>query len=67
MTESPWFPFFYQFIIGGAVFILGIALALRKGAISMSVRKDRRTIFQLIVGYLALAAFYAVMIFSAGV
>ncbi len=67
MTESPWFPFFYQYIIGGLVFISSIILAIRKKAMIITLKKDKKLLRQLVFGFILYLAFHGIMIILAGV
>ena len=67
MINSPWLPFFYQYGISSLVFTIGLVMAVRKGTLILSYRHDRWTLAQLILGFLAMMTFHAVMIIAAGV
>lgn len=66
MIESPWFPFFYQYLVGGAVFFSAILIAIHKEALQLSFKRDRNILFQLIAGFIFYAAFHGLMILLSG-
>lgn len=67
MTESPWFPYLYQYCIGGTVFFSAIFIALRKRALQLSFKRDRNLLLQLVAGFILYAALHALLIILAGV
>ncbi len=67
MTQSPWFPFFYQYIIGGIVFFAALTIAIKKKSLVLSFKSDRAILFQLLAGFLFYLALHGAMIIFAGV
>lgn len=51
MIDSPFFPFLYQYLIGGFFFFLGIFITYRKGVWNPSNANDRRTVRNLVLGF----------------
>lgn len=56
---GPWICWLYQYAVGGALFFGALGLAVRSGAASLSLPRDRRLIAVLLVGYFALALIHA--------
>jgi hypothetical protein len=48
--HSPWAAWLYQYGIGGVLFCLSLFLALRTGAVSWHVERDRNAILALVLG-----------------
>ncbi|MCX7677889.1 MAG: hypothetical protein N2316_01590 [Spirochaetes bacterium] len=65
--NSPWISFLYQYCISGIVFIVGIVLAIRKGAINLRYPHDRWTVVQLVLGFFAMIFFHCALLIAAGV
>lgn len=49
--------FLYQFLVGGAIFLIGIVLPWRAGDYSWERREDRRTISLILLGCLLYLVF----------
>jgi hypothetical protein len=64
--NSPWLPFAYQYVISGIIFGMGLLLAVRRGTLILSYPHERWTLVQLVLGFLGLMAFQALMILAAG-
>ena len=50
-------PYVYQYLVGGAVFGLGIVLAWRSGEVGLDTQRNRRRLGVLLAGF----AFFAVV------
>ncbi|MCP4135328.1 MAG: hypothetical protein GY754_30445 [bacterium] len=66
MIESPWFPLAYQYLIGGVVFSLSIILAIKKRALKLELKKDKRIFFQLIVGFFIYLTMHIIITIASG-
>ncbi len=66
MTESPWFPFVYQYAIGGVIFFAAIIIAIRKKALRLSYKRDKNILIQLIAGFIFYAAIHGLLIILSG-
>jgi hypothetical protein len=40
-STSIWLPLIYQYAVGGAVFVAGLVISFRAGAIDLRLRSDR--------------------------
>ncbi len=59
-----WLTYLYQFGIGGLFFAAGLILILKTGACDLKIKGDRTWFGALIIGFLALAAVYAIWIYA---
>ena len=66
MIHSPWFPFAYQYIVGGIVFFAALVIAVKKKSLILSFKSDKALLIQLILGFLFYMALHGVMILLAG-
>lgn len=66
MLESIWLPLIYQYSIGGIVFTTAIIIAIRKGALSLKLRKDKRILFQLIGGFILYITIHIILTLASG-
>ena len=57
-TETAWFPYVYVYSIGGLLFIAGMVIALRSGAMNLSTRRGRIILVLLLGGMLFFLAFH---------
>jgi hypothetical protein len=62
---SPWTAFFYQYLMGGMVFAIGLLIIRRSGACDFDRPGDRFWYRVLIFGYLWYAGMHALIIFLA--
>jgi len=60
--HSPWAAWLYQYGIGGLLFCVSLFVALRTGAVSWQVRRDRNAIIALVLGLGAFLLIHAVWI-----
>jgi len=67
MKESPWLAFSYQYLIGGTVFVIGIALAAANRQLKITVKHDRLIIAELLGGLVFFIALQGFFILMAGV
>ena len=58
-------PYLYQYIVGGAVFGLGVVLAWRTGEIGLDSPRNRRRLAVLLSGLAFFAALQGVLQWSA--
>lgn len=58
--DGHWTPFFYQYLLGGLVFVIGLWIIRASGACSFHRTNDRKYFGVLIFGYLAYAAMHAI-------
>jgi hypothetical protein len=54
--------YLYQYLVGGAVFVLGIVLAWRTGQVGTAKGKPRRRLVVLIGGFLFFAALQGLLL-----
>ena len=59
--DGHWAPYLYQYLLGGLVFGIGLAVIKRSGACDFDRPGDRRWFAVLIVGYVAYAAIHGVV------
>ena len=57
--QSAWFPYFYTYVLGTVLFVLGMWGARRAGALDLEMPGHRWWIAILILGLLAYAAGHA--------
>ena len=58
-SGGHWTPYFYQYLLGGLVFGIGLWVIRTSGACSFHRRNDRMYFGVLIFGYMAYAALHA--------
>ncbi len=66
MIDSPWFPLLYQYTVGGAVFVLAIVIAVKTKALKLSLKKDKGTLWVLVIGFLLFLTLHSIMILVSG-
>ncbi len=59
---NTWLPWIYQYGVGGLIFSVSLALAIRMGALRLDQWSDRRLLIALIVGLLAFMTGHAAWI-----
>jgi hypothetical protein len=64
--NSYWFPFVYQYIIGGLFFFLGLYIAVKKNVLTLSNMEDRKVFIQLIIGLLLYGFVHGTWIYLVG-
>lgn len=47
-----WLPYLYLYGVGGFFFVLGMVLILRHRALNLDVRRDRKWLAVLVVGFI---------------
>jgi hypothetical protein len=52
VVPEYWWPYLYQYSVGGIVFLVGLFLILRSGSCTLSRRQDRFWFGVLIFGFL---------------
>ncbi len=67
MIDSPWLPLIYQYSVGGAVFVFAIVIAVRTKAMDLSLKKDKETLWVLVIGFLLFLTLHTIMILISGV
>lgn len=45
-----WTSFWYQYLVGGAIFLVGIVFCVRQGSAGLRDRQRRRNLFMLVGG-----------------
>lgn len=63
MDMARVWPFLWQFGLGGGLCFLGIWCGITSGYIDRTIRSDRRLIYYLVGGYLALFLLYSAFTF----
>ena len=58
-----WLTYLYQFGVGGFFFLAGLVLILKTGACDLKIAADRIWFRALVIGFLGLAAAYALWIY----
>jgi hypothetical protein len=61
-----WLPFAYQYGLGGLIFVIGVAMLLRAGALRLRRPEDRRLLLAMVAGLLGFMTIHAVWIELAG-
>ncbi len=62
-----WLPFAYQYGLGALIFVGGLAVLLRAGALRLARHEDRRLLAAILAGFLGFVALHAFwMIYVAG-
>ncbi len=62
---SVWYPWLYQYGVGGVIFVVSVVLLLRSGALNLRHLPHRFLLGALIAGLLGFAAFHAFWISQA--
>lgn len=60
-VDGHWTPFFYQYLLGGLVFSVGLWLIRASGACDWNNPGDRRWFRVLVFGYVAYASIHGVV------
>jgi hypothetical protein len=60
-VDGHWTPFFYQYLLGGLVFGIGMLVIRISGACNMERASDRAWFRALLFGYVAYAAMHGVI------
>lgn len=64
--HEPWIAWLYQYVIGGALFVLTLFMLFRVGAVHWDNLKSRWLVVTMTAGLLVFAALHAIWIFLAG-
>ena len=64
--EGLWTPFFYQYLLGGLVFGIGLWLIRASGACDFHRPGDRKWFWVLIFGYAWYAAMHGILVWLTG-
>ena len=50
MRHMAWASFWYQYLVGGAIFLVGMVFCVRQGFVGLQDRAGRRNLFVLVGG-----------------
>lgn len=53
-AKVAWLSFWYQYLLGGLIFLVGLGFTIRQGEAGLKTRKGRRNLLILVGGFLAL-------------
>ena len=59
---SPWLPWFYQYGVGGTLFVVTLTIAVRSGALDLKRRHDRKLTAFMATALVGFAALHAIWI-----
>ena len=62
---DTWLPFIYLYGVGGLIFLFGMIIIKKSGAIDLTKKKHRIWFKVLIFGYFYFALFHAILIIAA--
>lgn len=47
-----WLSFWYQYLVGGLIFLVGLWFTIRQGEVGVKTKKGRRNLLMLVGGFL---------------